>query len=94
MRALRAAMKLPLLSATEARSILPGPAFAATVVARSEEPPLVGERRALPGSGPLGGGEELSPDTNSPEDCLCLAKARASGPGGSLESARTARFNR
>ena len=23
----------------------------------------------------------LSPDTNRPEDCLCLAKARASGPG-------------
>jgi hypothetical protein len=24
---------------------------------------------------------ELSPDTNSPEDCLCLAKAQASWPG-------------
>ena len=33
MDALRAAKKLPLLSATEARSSLPGPAFAAPAVA-------------------------------------------------------------
>jgi hypothetical protein len=26
-------------------------------------------------------GDAPSPDTNSPEDCLCLARARASGPG-------------
>ena len=58
MRALRADSRLPLLSATEARPILPGPTFAETVEAVCEGPPLVGERRAVPGSGPLCGGEE------------------------------------
>ena len=58
MRALRAAMRPPLLSPTEARPILPGPAFAEIAVAVSELPLLVGERRAVPGSGPLCGGEE------------------------------------
>ena len=38
--ALRAAMRPPLLSATEARSSLPEPAFAATVVA-CRKPPLL-----------------------------------------------------
>ena len=42
-----------------------------------------------PGHGP----DALSPDTNSPVDCLCLAKDRASGPGRStMGGAPQARF--
>ena len=40
MRALRAAMKLPFLSATEARPTLPEPTFAPTAVAFGGKPPL------------------------------------------------------
>ena len=39
--ALRAAMRPPLLSVTEARLSLPEPAFAATAVACSQTPPLL-----------------------------------------------------
>ena len=50
-------------------------------------------RQAVPGGGDLWVADGLSPDTNSPVDCLCLAKDRASGPGRStMGGAPQARF--
>ena len=37
-------------------------------------------REGLSGGSPSTRGARLSPDLNSPEDCSCLAKGRASGP--------------
>ena len=57
-----------------------------------EAPLMMDSQQAVSALGPLCGGEEVSPDTNSPVDCLCLANAWASGPGAGPRSARAARF--
>ena len=86
MRAARAATSPPLLGAPEARSSLPARAFAEPVVVLVENTTTGGSRQAVPGGGAVGGDEEVSPDSNSPEDCLCLANGRASWPGAACKA--------
>ena len=86
MRAARAATSPPLLGAPEARSSLPARAFAEPVVVLVENTTTGGSRQAVPGGGAVCGDEEVSPDSNSPEDCLCLANGRASWPGAACKA--------
>ena len=75
----RAAMSPAMLGVSHARCALPRHAFAAAV----EVFVFVGTPMpmALAAGGTRRGRfVEVSPDTNSPVDCLCLANGRASGP--------------
>ena len=85
-RAARAATSPALLGAPQARPVLPERAFAATVVVLVRRATARGSRQAAPGGGDLCGDEEVSRDSNSPEDCLCLANGRASWPGAACKA--------
>ena len=85
-RASRGATGAALLGAPEARSSLPGRAFAGVLglfVARNTSATA---RQAVPGGGDFCGGEEVSRDGVGPEDRLCLANGRASGPGAACKA--------
>ena len=85
-RAARAATSPARLGAPEARSSLPARAFAATSWLVPRKAARVVSRQAVPGGGAVCGDEEVSPDSNSPEDCLCLANGRASWPGAACKA--------
>ena len=85
-RAAREATSPALLGAPEARRNLPERAFAATPLLSPRKAALVASRQGGLGGGAVCGDEEVSPDSNRPEDCLCLANGRASWPGAACKA--------
>ena len=87
--ALRARAPSPvLLDASHARRALPGCPVAETVVAcvASNTDPVAGKAAGGAWAGRIGAAEEVSPDTNSPVDCLCLASGRGASPGAACKA--------
>ena len=74
-RALRSSAPHNVAAVAHPPTALPAPPWHASSNSTS-----VAARWAVPGVGDLWGGEQASPDTNSPVDCLCLASSRATRP--------------
>ena len=80
-------MGAALLGASEAHRVLPGPGFAAAlVVVGANATAATTSRQAAPGRGDFCGDEEVSLDTDGPEDRLCLANGRASWLGAACKA--------
>ena len=92
--ALRARAPSPvLLGASHARRALPGCPVAETVVAcvASNTDPVAGKAAGGAWAGRIGAAEEVSPDTNSPGDCLCLASGRGASPDAACKARSSGR---